>query len=141
MKNRERVFHAVSFEIILLAIFIPMSALVTQKPSGDLAIISVSLSLLAVVWSYVYNIGFDKLFGAERIQRDMKLRVLHALCFETGMVVLGVPLIAWMLQISLLAAIILEAGFLVFILIYTLLFNWLYDHYQPYKNWFGAQKA
>ena len=141
MKNRERVFHAVSFEIILLAIFIPMSALVTQKPSGDLAIIGVSLSLLAVAWNYVYNIGFDKLFGAERIQRGMKLRVLHAVCFETGMVVLGVPLIAWMLQISLLAAIILEAGFLVFILIYTLLFNWLYDHYQPYKNWFGAQKA
>ena len=141
MKNRERVFHAVSFEVILLAIFIPMSALVTQKTSGDLAIISVSLSLLAVAWNYVYNIGFDKLFGAERIQRDMKLRVLHALCFETGMVVLGVLLIAWMLQISLLAAIILEAGFLVFILIYTLLFNWLYDHYQPYKNWFGAQKA
>ena len=141
MKNRERVFHAVSFEIILLAIFIPMSALVTQKPSGDLAIIGVSLSLLAVAWNYVYNIGFDKLFGAERIQRGMKLRVLHAVCFETGMVVLGVPLIAWMLQISLLAAVILEAGFLVFILIYTLLFNWLYDHYQPYKNWFGAQKA
>ncbi|WP_022953675.1 PACE efflux transporter [Leucothrix mucor] len=141
MKNRERVFHAVSFEIILLAIFIPMSALVTQKPSGDLAIVGVSLSLLAVAWNYVYNIGFDKLFGAERIQRGMKLRVLHAVCFEAGMVVLGVPLIAWMLQISLLAAIILEAGFLVFILIYTLLFNWLYDHYQPYKNWFGEQKA
>jgi len=141
MKNRERVFHAVSFEIILLAIFIPMSALVTQKPSGDLAIVGVSLSLLAVAWNYIYNVGFDKLFGAERIQRGMKLRVLHAVCFETGMVVLGVPLIAWMLQISLLAAIILEAGFLVFILIYTLLFNWLYDHYQPYKNWFGAQKA
>lgn len=141
MTTKERIFHAVLFEAVLLLIMILVASFATEKSSGDLAIVGVFLSLLAVVWNYVYNIIFDKLFGAQRIHRGLKLRVLHSVSFEAGFIVIGVPVIAWFLEISLLAALMLEAGLFVVILLYTLLFNWLYDLYQPYKSWFGAHKA
>ena len=64
-------------------------------------------------------------------------RIIHSCGFEFGMVAITLPVIAWYLNISWFEAIILEAGFLTFILVYTFIFNWLYDRYQPYKKWFG----
>ena len=52
------------------------------------------------------------------------------------MVIVTLPTVAWYLNITWLSAILLEAGFLIFILIYTFVFNWLYDTYQPYKTCF-----
>ncbi|WP_082354177.1 chlorhexidine efflux transporter [Marinagarivorans algicola] len=51
------------------------------------------------------------------------------------MIVITLPALAWYLAITWREAIFLELGFLVFILIYTFIFNWLYDTYQPYKKW------
>jgi len=48
-----------------------------------------------------------------------------------------IPLVSWYLSLSLIDTLILEAGVLIFILIYTAVFNWLYDIYQPYQKWFA----
>jgi uncharacterized membrane protein len=141
MTSKERIFHAVFFEVVLLVIMISVASLATQESSGDLTIVGIFLSLLAVTWNYIYNVIFDKLFGAERIHRGLKLRVLHSVCFEAGFIVISVPVIAWFLGISLFAALMIDIGLFVVVLFYTLLFNWIYDLYQPYKNWFGVQKA
>ncbi len=81
MSNKERLFHAVSFELIALLFVVPLGALLSGKSSGSLALIGVGLSLFTVVWNYVYNVGFDRLFGADRSQRGAKIRVLHAVGF------------------------------------------------------------
>lgn len=39
-----------------------------------------------------------------------------------------IPLFAWWLDISLWQAVVLDAGFLLFFLIYTFIFNWGFDH-------------
>jgi len=62
---------------------------------------------------------------------------VHALCFEGGMLLVTIPLVSWYLSLSLIDTLILEAGVLIFILIYTAVFNWLYDIYQPYQKWFA----
>ncbi|MGI2103282.1 chlorhexidine efflux transporter [Shewanella oncorhynchi] len=46
---------------------------------------------------------------------------------------------AWFLQIGWLAAMGLEAVFLIFFFFYSTLFHWCYDKYQPYKTWFTMQ--
>ncbi|CAH8195023.1 PACE efflux transporter [Vibrio aestuarianus] len=133
MSVKERIFHAVVFELTALAILIPLSALITGQGSGDLAMVGAGLSLLAVVWNYQYNILFDRLFGSDRSGRSAKIRLLHTTGFEGGLVCVSIPAIAWILEITLWQALILDIGFLVFFFIYTMVFNWCYDKWQPYK--------
>ncbi|MEM5503580.1 PACE efflux transporter [Shewanella frigidimarina] len=137
MQRRERVFHAVSFEVIALAFIVPVSAMLVEQNSTDMLIVSICLSLFAVFWNYVYNILFDKLNGSDRVERKIGIRVVHALGFEGGMLFFTIPLVSWYLSLSLINTLILEAGVLGFILVYTAVFNWLYDVYQPYQKWFA----
>ncbi|MBB1382358.1 hypothetical protein H5071_10450, partial [Shewanella sp. SR41-2] len=77
MQRRERVFHAVSFEVIALAFIVPVSAMLVEQNSTDMLIVSICLSLFAVFWNYVYNILFDKLNGSDRVERKIGIRVVH----------------------------------------------------------------
>jgi len=133
MKSKERVFHAVLFEMVALAILVPASAVVTGKGASDLAMVGIGLSLFTVIWNYQYNILFDRCFGGDREQRSLKLRIGHTAGFEGGLIFITVPSIAWFLDISIIDALLLEAGFLVFFFIYATGFNWFYDRYQPYR--------
>lgn len=136
MNTAERIFQALIFEVIALAIMVPTSASVAGFDVEKMATIGVGLSIFAMLWNYVYNIFFDKVAGHNRIERGVAIRVMHAFLFEFGMVVITLPMIAWYLNITWLSAIVLEASFMIFILVYTFLFNWLYDTYQPYKKCF-----
>jgi len=135
MNTLERIFQAVMFEIIALAIVIPSTVLFAGFEAGKMSIVGIGLSLFAMCWNYIYNIIFDKLAGHNRLERTLITRITHACGFELGMVVITLPVIAWYLNVSWFTAIMLEASFLVFILIYTYVFNVLYDKYQPYKKW------
>jgi len=139
MQNRERLFHAVSFELIALAFIVPVSALLVEKDTTDMLLVSAGITLFAVFWNYVYNLLFDKFIGSNRMERKIGIRVVHALGFEIGMLVFTIPLVSWYLSLSFIDTLILEAGMLSFILIYTGVFIWLYDVYQPYQKYFGKQ--
>ena len=141
MKKIERVFQAVFFEVCMLAIMVPLSAIISGFSAGTMITVSIALSIFAMLWNYIYNIAFDKLMGGSRIERSIAVRGFHACGFELGMVIITLPVLAWYLKISWLAAVTLEAGFLIFILFYTFIFNWLYDRYQPYKMWFSKEEA
>ncbi|MDF2152462.1 PACE efflux transporter [Vibrio sp. CAU 1672] len=134
MARNERIFHAVLFELIALAIIVPVTSLITGKGSSDLAIVGIGLSLYTVVWNYMYNLYFDKWFGANREERGLAMRIGHTVGFEGGLIFITIPVIAWFLQITLLQALALEAGFLVFFLFYATGFNWAYDRVQPYRK-------
>ena len=127
MSTKERVLHAVLFEVVALCLVIPLTALITGKGTGSLALVGIALSLYTVVWNYIYNLWFDKACTVPREQRSLKIRMLHTIGFEGGLVFVTVPAVAWFLNISILAALALEAGFLVFFFIYAILFNWGYD--------------
>ena len=127
MGTKERVFHAVLFEALALSLIIPLTALITDKGTGSLAMVGVGLSLYTVVWNYLYNVWFDKTCIVPREQRSLKTRILHTIGFEGGLVFVTVPAVAWFLDITIWAALMLEAGFLVFFFFYAILFNWSYD--------------
>lgn len=141
MKTVERIFQAVLFEVIVLCIIVPTSVAISGFDTGKMLVVGIGLSLFAMVWNYTYNIMFDKLMGFNRLERGLALRITHAIGFELGMVVITLPAIAFYLNITWLGAAILEAGFLIFILIYTFVFNLVYDKYQPYKILFSKKKS
>ncbi|ATA21285.1 putative membrane protein [Gibbsiella quercinecans] len=133
----ERIIHAVGFEAIALLIFAPLGAWLLNRPMLQVGALAVMLSTLAMVWNMVYNTAFDRLWPVNRVARTLKVRVLHAFGFEGGFVLIGVPIAAWMLDIPLLRAFILEIGFFLFFLPYTMFYNWLYDTVR--QRWFEAR--
>ncbi|PFG55919.1 putative membrane protein [Vibrio sp. ES.051] len=134
MTRNERIFHAVLFELIALAIVVPAASLITGKGSSDLALVGVGLSVYTVIWNYIYNWYFDKWFGGDRSERSLAMRLGHSIGFEGGLIIITIPVIAWFLEMTFLQALMLEAGFLVFFLFYTTGFNWLYDKVQPFNR-------
>ncbi|WP_435953872.1 multidrug/biocide efflux PACE transporter [Dryocola sp. BD626] len=122
----ERVVHAVGFEVIAIAICAPAAAWIMNKPLFQMGALAIMLSTVAMVWNVIYNAGFDKFFPIGR-KRRLPLRIAHALGFEGGFILIGLPLAAWMLDISLLKAFMVEIGFFLFFLPYTVVYNWCYD--------------
>lgn len=141
MKTIERVFQAIIFEVTTLAITVPATVLIAGFEPDKMLVVGIALSVFAMFWNYIYNIVFDRLAGGNRIERSIVTRICHACGFEFGLLIFTLPTLAWYLNITWLAAIILEAGFITFILIYTFMFNWLYDRYQPYKKWFSKAQV
>ncbi len=59
--------------------------------------------------------------------RTIPVRILHAVGFEGGLMLVTIPIIAYMMQMSFLDALILDFGLTMCILVYTFIFQWCYD--------------
>ncbi|MFC5741117.1 multidrug/biocide efflux PACE transporter [Dyella tabacisoli] len=135
---RERVLHAVSFELIAILIGVPLLSWLLNISLGKMGVLTVTISLVAMFWNMVYNSLFDRLQRALAFTRTLAIRVLHALGFELGLIVFTLPLAAWWLEIGLWQALLLEAGVLLFFLPYTLGFNLAYDALR--KRWYEQRQ-
>ncbi|MCL1040672.1 PACE efflux transporter [Shewanella marisflavi] len=127
MSTTERILHAALFELFALAFVVPIAIWFTGHSLGEMAAVGVGLSLYTMIWNYGYNLWFDRYLGDERTKRSLKLRVVHALGFEGGLVFVSVPAVAWFLGIAIWQALMLEAVFLVVFFFYAIIFNWLFD--------------
>lgn len=124
---RERICHAVGFELIALIICAPVGAWVLNKSIFDMGALAIMLSSVAMIWNIIYNAMFDRLWPVSRVKRRLPLRICHALGFEGGFILIGLPLAAWMLNMTLWQALMVEIGFFLFFLPYTVVYNWVYD--------------
>ncbi|WP_428773100.1 PACE efflux transporter [Vibrio sp.] len=134
MSGRERIFHAVLFELIAILMIVPLSGLVTENGKSMVVALSIGLSVCAVVWNYVYNLMFDAVMGADRESRRLGIRIVHAFVFEGGLVLVSVPAIAIVLNVDLWTALLYDASLLIFFFFYTIAYNWLYDKLTPYQR-------
>ena len=106
---------------------------------AHVGVLALMLSTTAMTWNVIYNLIFDRLWPLASVPRTLKVRGLHALGFEAGLVLVGVPLAAWMLDISLLQAFVLDIGFFLFFLPYAFVYNWAYDGLR--ELWVGRRAA
>ena len=81
-------------------------------------------SLFAVSWNFTYNALFER-WESKRITRGrgFRRRVVHALGFEAGFLLVLMPAAAWWLEISYLHSFLLNLGLNVFFLCYTFFFS------------------
>lgn len=131
--TKDRLRHALSFEIIALFIVIPLGAWIFSRPLGDIGIVSVVSATIATGWNYLYNLMFDHalLRMTGQVKKSVALRVFHAVLFEVGLLLVLLPFIAWYLQVSVLEAFLMDISFAAFYLVYAFIFNWLYDVVFP----------
>lgn len=132
----ERFVHAAGFEVIAVLICAPIGAWLLDQSVLQVGTLAVMLSTVAMLWNMLYNAVFDRLWPVAHVARTLKVRALHAGGFEGGLVLIGVPIAAAMLNVSLVQAFMLEIGFFVFMLPYTMAYNWVYDMLR--QRWLGA---
>ncbi|NIF23336.1 multidrug/biocide efflux PACE transporter [Candidatus Pantoea multigeneris] len=125
---KERFFHAVGFEVLAILTVSPLAAWAMGKPLFQMGALAIMLSSVALVWNMIYNAVFDRLLPRDKVKRGLLIRVLHALGFEGGFILIGLPIAAMMLGIGLWQALLLEVAFFLFFLPYTMAYNWIWDN-------------
>ena len=137
----DRLRHAISFEIIALILVIPAGAILFNVPLHDFGVVGIVSATLATLWNLGYNVLFDlalqRLTGTTLKSRIV--RVLHALAFEAGLLMVLLPFIAWYLGISLWDAFVLDIALAAFYLVYAYVFNLIYDTLFPLPEWSRKQ--
>jgi uncharacterized membrane protein len=123
----ERLFHAVIFEAIAIGLSAAALYWLMDRPLSEAGGLAIAMSSIAMLWNMGFNAMFDRAQIRMGFQRTVRVRILHALMFEIGLTVAIVPLAAWVLEISLLRALVLDIGVLIFFLFYAFVFNWCYD--------------
>ncbi|MBN9336077.1 PACE efflux transporter [Devosia sp.] len=133
----DRIRHAVSFEVIGIIIATPLAAFAFHLPGGDSAVVVVASATVAMVWNYIYNLGFDHLMQrfTGGTAKTTPIRVAHAVLFELGLLMIMLPLVAWYLQISLWQALVMDIALALFYMAYAFVFNWAYDRVFPLPEW------
>ncbi|MCX4197597.1 hypothetical protein OMR07_20300, partial [Methylobacterium organophilum] len=58
--TRDRIRHAILFEVIGLLLIVPLGTAAFGLHAADMGVIGVGSALVATSWNYVYNLGFDR---------------------------------------------------------------------------------
>ncbi len=123
----ERFLHALMFEVLAIAICAPLGAWLLGYPLAHMGLLTLMISLIAMVWNMIFNALFDQAQRRIGFERGVAARAVHAVLFEIGLILAVVPLAAWWLDITLWRAFVLDIGIVLFFLPYTFVFNWVYD--------------
>lgn len=131
----DRIRHAVLFELIGLAAFIPAAAFLFDQPVADMGVLGIVAATVATVWNFLFNLGFDHalLRFTGRITKTLPIRIVHAVLFEAVLVALLLPLSAWYLGITLWNALTMDLAIVAFYLVYVFVFNMAYDRVFPVR--------
>ncbi|PVH30090.1 PACE efflux transporter [Pararhodobacter oceanensis] len=142
-KTADRIRHAISFEIIGLLIITPAGAWIFNTPMHEIGVVAIVGASIATMWNYLFNLGFDRIMHRRlgHTRKTVRLRVLHACLFEAGLLTVLLPFIAWYLGLTLWQALIMDLSFAGFYLVYTFVFNWIYDVVFPIPDARQAEPA
>ncbi len=129
----DRIRHALSFEIIGLLLVIPLGSMGFGMDAQHIGVIAILAATTATLWNYIYNLLFDHVMRrwTGSVHKTVFTRVIHALLFELGLLLVTLPMIAVYLGIGLWQALVMDLAFVVFYLVYAFGFNWAYDRLFP----------
>lgn len=125
---KRRIVYVVLFELFAILLATTLIRWLSGSPASHAGIVAVASSAIALGWNFVYNGLFERWEARQsRKGRSLLRRAAHAIGFECGLVVMLVPLFAWVLGISLWEALLYNLGMILFFLAYTFLFNLAFD--------------
>ena len=125
---RRKIVYVTLYEGI--AIVCASAGLALTSGSGPVkaGVASVMASAIALIWNLAFNTAFEWWEARQAVRgRSLRRRLAHAVGFEGGLGLILIPVFAWWLEVGLLQALAMEAGLMVFFLVYTFVFNWGFD--------------
>lgn len=123
-----RVAFVVGYEGLSLLFTIFVLGALLGHGGGESTLTAVLVTVTATAWNYVWN----QMYEAFERRRGMRgrgawSRAIHAFGYEGGVLVFTVPLVAFLLGVSLWEGLMIEGGLLVFFLVFTVLYTWAFD--------------
>ena len=135
--SKRRIIHALSYETILLVIIAIALSFIFDMPMQVTGTLGIAMAVTSVIWNMTFNHFFEKFEVKHHLKRTVRVRILHAIGFEGGLMLATIPMVAYALEMSIGRAILLDLSMTLCILVYTFIFQWCYDHieasmgYQP----------
>ena len=127
---KRRILYVTLFEIfaILFSTWILMA--LSQGDAEDSFPVAVMVSVAAVVWNYLYNTVFESWERHKHLTvRTLRTRMLHAIGFEGGLLVICLPLYMLWYGVGIWKAFTMEITLLLFFLVYTFVFTLIFDRF------------
>jgi len=134
----DRFRQVVLFELGGLLIISPAFAWLGGVSMLDSLGMLALIALIAAIWNGAYNTAFDRieagLVGRAADQRPWGLRIVHALGFELGLLVMTLPVVMAWTGLGWWAAIVADVGLVIAYVVYAFVFNIAYDRYFPISS-------
>lgn len=125
---RRRIVYVTLYEGVAIVITALGLGLFGGHGAGEAGVVAVVSSGIAVSWNLAFNAVFEAWEARQPLRgRSQARRIAHAVLFEGGLAILLVPVIAWLLDVSLWRALVYDIGLLAFFLVYTYGFTWAFD--------------
>jgi len=123
-----RVLQAVLYEAGAIAFVGPVLGFAFDEPAGSTLLLAFVLSTIALCWNYIFNALFERWESRQAVKgRSLARRVAHGTGFERGLTVLLVPVMAFWLETTLLAAFVANLGLLACFFVYAIAYTWVFD--------------
>ena len=123
-----RITYVLTFETLAILLSTALLAALSGASLHSNLPVAIAASVAAVVWNFIYNTLFERWESRSGIaSRTVEIRVLHAVGFEGGLVLILIPLFMWWYAVGPLTALAMEAALLVFFLVFTFVFTWFFD--------------
>ncbi|MBF7141105.1 MULTISPECIES: PACE efflux transporter [Pseudomonas] len=123
-----KIVQAVLYEAGALVFVAPALSVLFGQGIGHSTVLSVALSAVALAWNMVFNHLFEALERRRGWRERTPLRrLLHAVGFEGGLVVMLTPIMAYGLGVTLAVAFLADLGLFAFFFVYAYGFQWVFD--------------
>ena len=123
-----RVLQAILYEVGAIAFVGPVLGLAFGKPASSTFLLAVVLSTIALCWNYIFNAMFERWESRQVVKgRSFARRLAHGTGFEGGLTLLLVPVMAFWLDTTFLAALLANLGLLAFFFVYAIGYTWAFD--------------
>lgn len=123
-----RVVFVLGYEALSVFFTVVVLSGLLGHGGGASTVTAILVSTVATAWNYIWNTIFEaaeRRYGA--VGRGVRSRALHAIGYEGGVLLFTIPIVALMLGVNFLEALAIEGGLLVFFLIFTVIYTWIFD--------------
>ena len=131
----DRLRQIALFEVGGLLLITPPFAWASGVPLTESIGLLAVIALIAALWNAGYNTAFDwcegRLTGRTADRRPLRLRVVHAIGFEGGLLLMSLPVIMAWTGMGWVEALLADIGLAAAYVAYAFVFNLTYDRLFP----------
>jgi len=125
---KRRILYVTLFELLGILFSTLLLMALSKGDAQESLPVAIFISTAAVIWNFIYNTGFESWELHRKIKvRTFKVRSLHAIGFEGGLLLICLPLYMLWYGVGVWTAITMEIALLAFFLVYTFIFTLLFD--------------
>lgn len=123
-----RIAFVIGYEGFSLLFTILVLGALLGHGGGESTVTAVAVTVTATTWNYVWNMMYEAFERRRGVRgRGAWSRAMHAFGYEGGVLIFTVPLVAFLLGVSLWEGLMIEGGLLVFFLVFTVIYTWAFD--------------